>query len=68
MIDPNTLMPDLYTAASQNKTEECLKFLEMLVPPTYYESRTGLTVRLFVSLPSCYYLVRTGIALGCYEW
>ena len=44
LIDPSTLVTDLYVAASQNNTEQVIKFLEMNVPPTYYDAKTGLTV------------------------
>ncbi len=44
IIDPLTLMPDLYNAAVSNNTEQVLKFLEMKVPPTHLEHRTGFTV------------------------
>jgi hypothetical protein len=50
IIDPSTLVQDLYNAAMKNDTEECLRFLEMGVPPTYMDTRSGLTVRNYSPL------------------
>ena len=44
IIDPLTLMPDLFNAAVSNNTEQVLKFLEMKGPPTHLDHRTGFTV------------------------
>lgn len=57
MIDPNTLITDLYVAASQNNTEQVLKFLDMRVPPTYYDNKTGLTVKEIISQWKCIFLL-----------
>jgi hypothetical protein len=47
LIDPNSLIHDLYIAVTQNDTEKAMKFLEMKVPPTYHDNRAGLTVSIF---------------------
>lgn len=43
-IDPNTLKPDLYLAASNNDTEKVAQYLEQHVPPIHVDVRSGLTV------------------------
>eukprot|EP01031_Cornospumella_fuschlensis_P028320 gene28320-34195_t len=49
-IDPNTLKPDLYLAASTNDTEKVLQLLDIKVPPTHVDTRTGLTALHWASL------------------
>lgn len=49
-IDPITLKPDLYNAATLNNTEKVFQFLDLKVPPTYVDMRTGLTALHWASM------------------
>ncbi len=57
-IDPITLKPDLYAAASANNTDEVIRLLEINVPPTYADIRTGLTALHWAAMNGNHILVK----------
>jgi hypothetical protein len=44
VIDPLTLKPQLYAAASINNTAQVLEYIELNVPVTHLDQRSGFTV------------------------
>lgn len=70
MIDPNTLKPNLYQAAVANDTMQVLQYLDQNVPPTYVDTRTGLTVsqQQTALIGKIKVKLYVGFALGCFEW
>eukprot|EP00981_Chlorochromonas_danica_P000026 scaffold19_cov172-Ochromonas_danica.AAC.8 len=66
-IDPNTLKPDLYFAASTNETDKVLELLNQNVPPTHIDIRSGLTALHWAALNGNVLLVKKLLEKGASE-
>mmetsp|Transcript_10716 Transcript_10716/g.11558 ORF Transcript_10716/g.11558 Transcript_10716/m.11558 type:complete len:590 (+) Transcript_10716:31-1800(+) len=64
LVDPATLIPDLFAATSQNNTEQVLRYLEMGVPPSYYDSKSGLTALHLASMKGNVVVVKRLLECG----